>query len=114
MSLLGQSRHFDRVPTTSALPLRTDMVPVRWHVSKVPEAEVKASIGASSVCESWVRFEHCMRAEHPQQSYQAHLATPAAARRGKSARLRASVELAECRRKMAFRACTSVYSEKPA
>jgi hypothetical protein len=40
MSAAGQSRRFDGVPTTSALPLRTDIVTIRRHVSKVPYAEV--------------------------------------------------------------------------
>ena len=31
-----QSRRFDRTPMTSALPLQTDIVTVRRHVSKVP------------------------------------------------------------------------------
>ena len=33
---MGQSRRFDRIPTTSARPLQTDIVTVRRHVSKVP------------------------------------------------------------------------------
>ena len=40
MSHLGQSRQFGRVPTTSALPLRTDIVTAPRHVSKVPRTEV--------------------------------------------------------------------------
>jgi hypothetical protein len=35
-SAMGQSRRFDRIPTTSARPLQTDIVAVRRHVSKVP------------------------------------------------------------------------------
>ncbi|WP_213290404.1 hypothetical protein, partial [Bradyrhizobium sp. sGM-13] len=36
-----QSRHFGRRPTTSGLPLETDMVRVGRHVSKVPDADMK-------------------------------------------------------------------------
>ena len=36
MSLMGHSRRFGRVPTTSALPLSTDIVTVRRRVSNVP------------------------------------------------------------------------------
>jgi hypothetical protein len=36
MSAAGQSRHFGRRPTTSGLPLETDIVRVGRHVSKVP------------------------------------------------------------------------------
>jgi hypothetical protein len=36
MSELGQSRHFRRRPTTSGLPLETDIVRAGRHVSKVP------------------------------------------------------------------------------
>src|SRR6267378_2205675 len=42
MSEEGQSRRFGGVPTTSALPLRTDIVTARWHVSKVPMHKVAA------------------------------------------------------------------------
>ena len=41
MSGWGQSRHFGRRPTTSGLPLETDIVRAGRHVSKVPQAEVK-------------------------------------------------------------------------
>jgi hypothetical protein len=40
MSVQGQSRHFGRRPTTSGLPLETDIVRTGRHVSKVPKAEV--------------------------------------------------------------------------
>jgi hypothetical protein len=40
MSAPGQSRHFSRRPTTSGLPLETDVVRVGRHVSKVPNAEM--------------------------------------------------------------------------
>jgi hypothetical protein len=36
MSALGPSRHFGRRPTTSGLPLETDIVRTGRHVSKVP------------------------------------------------------------------------------
>src|SRR5882672_6201946 len=36
----GQSRHFARRPTTSGLPLETDILRAGRHVSKVPKAEV--------------------------------------------------------------------------
>src|SRR5947207_12469415 len=36
MSQMGQSRHFGRRPTTSGLPLETDIVGAGRHVSKVP------------------------------------------------------------------------------
>jgi hypothetical protein len=35
----GQSRHFGRRPTTSGLPLETDIVRVGRNVSKVPTAD---------------------------------------------------------------------------
>ena len=37
---VGQSRHFGRRPTTSGLPLSTDIVAVRRHLSKVPEPDL--------------------------------------------------------------------------
>jgi hypothetical protein len=40
MSDLGQSRHFRRRPTTSGLPLETDILRAGRHVSKLPEAEI--------------------------------------------------------------------------
>ena len=40
MSGLGQSRHFGRRPTTSGLPLKTDIVRAGRHVAKVPRPEV--------------------------------------------------------------------------
>jgi hypothetical protein len=39
MSQLGQSRHFGRWPTTSGLPLETDIAKDGRHVSKVPKAD---------------------------------------------------------------------------
>src|ERR1700726_4884920 len=36
---LGQSRHFDRAPLTSALPRLADILRVNRHVSKVPQAD---------------------------------------------------------------------------
>jgi hypothetical protein len=42
MSESGQSRHFGRRPTTSGLPLETDVVRASEHVSKVPKAEFVA------------------------------------------------------------------------
>ena len=50
--LWGHSRLFDRVPTTSALPYKTDIVIERRHVSKVPiavgdpQVTFKANCGA--------------------------------------------------------------------
>ena len=41
MSQMGQSRHFGRQPTTSGLPLETDIVRVGRNVSKVPEGDVR-------------------------------------------------------------------------
>ena len=38
-SAKGQSCHFGRRPTTSGLPLETDIVRAGRHVSKVPKAE---------------------------------------------------------------------------
>jgi len=35
MSVVGQSRHFDRTPMTSGLPRLTDIFGVRRHVSNV-------------------------------------------------------------------------------
>jgi mannose-6-phosphate isomerase-like protein (cupin superfamily) len=39
MSEMGQTRHFDRAPTTSGLPRLTDVRGASLHVSKVPTAE---------------------------------------------------------------------------
>ena len=36
----GHSRRFGRLPTSSALPLKTDIVTVGRHVSNVPKPEV--------------------------------------------------------------------------
>ena len=44
MSQLGQSRHFGRWPTTSGLPLETDIVRVDRHVSKVPVATLQTRL----------------------------------------------------------------------
>jgi hypothetical protein len=44
MSELGQSRHFDRSPVTSGLPLRTDIGGIGRHVSKVPTTDIGVSI----------------------------------------------------------------------
>jgi len=52
MSAWGHSRRFDRVPATSALPYKTDIVIERRHVSKVPiavgdpQVTFKANCGA--------------------------------------------------------------------
>jgi hypothetical protein len=40
MSEKGQSRQFGRIPTTSALPPRTDIVTACRHVSKAPERDI--------------------------------------------------------------------------
>jgi hypothetical protein len=40
MSLLGQSRHFDRAPLTSGLPRLADIFSVCRHVSKVPKSDL--------------------------------------------------------------------------
>jgi hypothetical protein len=37
----GQSRHFGRRPTSSGLPLQTDIVRAGRHVSKVPRPAIK-------------------------------------------------------------------------
>ena len=42
MSVPGQSRGFDRVPTTSAVPPQTDIVTVRRHVSKANIGSARA------------------------------------------------------------------------
>ena len=39
MSLVGQSRHFDRPPVTSALPREADILRVIRHVAEVPAAD---------------------------------------------------------------------------
>ena len=52
MSLMGQSRRFDRVPTTSATPLQADIVTVRRHVSKVPRTEVSIPSAATVASEA--------------------------------------------------------------
>src|SRR5258705_9438528 len=41
---LGQSRHFARRPTTSGLPLETDIVRAGRHVSKVPTADIRDDV----------------------------------------------------------------------
>jgi hypothetical protein len=41
---MGQSRRFGGASTTSTLPLRTDIVTARRHVSRVPDSEVVISI----------------------------------------------------------------------
>jgi hypothetical protein len=46
---LGQSGHFEGLPTTSGLPLETDIVGAGRHVSKVPKPEV-ANRCASGRC----------------------------------------------------------------
>ncbi|MDE5453638.1 hypothetical protein GWE18_12335 [Bradyrhizobium sp. CSA112] len=43
MSAWGQSRHFGRRPTTSGLPLETDIVKAGRHVSKVPICDISLS-----------------------------------------------------------------------
>jgi hypothetical protein len=43
MNALGHSRHFDRPPTTSGLPRRTDILRVRRHVSKVPTGDSRSA-----------------------------------------------------------------------
>ena len=44
MSGPGQSRHFGRWPTTSGLPLETDIAKGGRHVSKVPKPELTFAI----------------------------------------------------------------------
>ena len=39
MTAVSQSRHFGRRPTTSGLPLETDVVRAGRHVSKVPHPD---------------------------------------------------------------------------
>ena len=48
MSQLGQSRHFGRRPTTSGLPLETDIVRVGCHVSKVPTPDIVPKVAIRS------------------------------------------------------------------
>jgi len=43
-SEMGQPRHFDRRPTTSGLPLETDIVTTGLHVSKVRTAIISTSL----------------------------------------------------------------------
>jgi hypothetical protein len=45
----GHSRRPDRVPTTSALLLKTDIVTVRWHVSNVPQKQAHALQQAGAI-----------------------------------------------------------------
>jgi hypothetical protein len=40
MSAVGQSRRFDVVRAISGLPLQTDILRVRQHVSKVPKSDI--------------------------------------------------------------------------
>src|ERR1700726_4982364 len=51
MSLVGHSRPFELVSTTSALPRPTDIIRTRWHVSNVQNPKFAASfdhlVGAS-------------------------------------------------------------------
>jgi hypothetical protein len=44
MSLLSQSRHFDRAPLTSGLARSADILWVVRHVSKVPTGDIRASL----------------------------------------------------------------------
>jgi hypothetical protein len=46
---MGQWRHFGRRPTTSGLPLETDIVRIGRHVSMVKEADVDGQIGGICV-----------------------------------------------------------------
>src|SRR5882724_1704447 len=46
MNALGPSRHFDRAPITSGLPLRTDIDCIGRHVSKVPWIGIGGSLAA--------------------------------------------------------------------
>jgi hypothetical protein len=56
MSLLGQSRRFDRTTAASGLLRRTDILRIDGHVSKVPNAEVAAhSITSLAGADSDVR-----------------------------------------------------------
>jgi hypothetical protein len=52
MSELGQSRHFGRRPTTSGLPLETDIVRVGRHVSKVPFPDSCTAANSYSITSS--------------------------------------------------------------
>ena len=64
MSPLGQSRRFDCVPPTAALPPSTDIVRVGRHVSKVPTAEVTQVFGSTRRRgRTWLRSKACPRNE---------------------------------------------------
>jgi hypothetical protein len=55
MSDWGQSRHFGRWPTTSGLPLETDIAKDGRHVSKVPVADVSIFVVVSQIARAFRR-----------------------------------------------------------
>jgi hypothetical protein len=52
MSVAGQSRQFGRRPTTSGLPLETDIAKDGRHVSKVPRADIADALLNHFVCDA--------------------------------------------------------------
>ena len=55
MSVVGQSRHFGHRPTTSGLPLETDIVGGGRHVSKVPRTDINGETGGAFIVIARVR-----------------------------------------------------------
>jgi len=54
---MGQSRHFGGALTTSGLPLSTDILRVRQHVSKVPGTETRQGGSRPLKCPQWLLGE---------------------------------------------------------
>jgi hypothetical protein len=60
-SVVGQSRHFDRRPTTSGPPLETDIVRAGRHVSKVPIPDLHAPVDRGSARSAFRGMLSCPR-----------------------------------------------------
>jgi len=51
MSEMGQSRHVDRAPFTSAVTRLADILRVNWHASNVPKADANdIDSGTNALC----------------------------------------------------------------
>jgi|SRR5256885_3020718 hypothetical protein len=68
---MGQTRHFDRAPITSGLPLLADNFRAGQHVSKVPNADV-FSLAWGTACRHAARYIIKLpKAEHDAEEWQA-------------------------------------------
>ena len=65
LTALGQSRHFGRRPTTSGLPLETDVVTNGRHVSRVPQPDLTAVVQSIGDQRSSTTFEVASLAHQP-------------------------------------------------